>query len=69
MDFSFELTNDEIIKYHKWLIEHNINCPIQYTGAIGGKITFSFTPTGIGCFAKVSCACGEELLLSNVEEF
>lgn len=66
---NFKLTDDEVRKYHDWLKEHNKKCPIRYEGAIGGKITFSFTQTGIGCFAKVGCACGEELLLSNVEEF
>lgn len=65
----FELTDEELKKYQDWLKEHNKTCPIHYEGAIGGKITFSFTQTGIGCFAKVNCACGEELLLSNVDEF
>lgn len=65
----FELTDEELKKYQDWLKEHNKTCPIHYEGAIGGKITFSFTQTGIGCFTKVSCACGEELLLSNIDEF
>ena len=29
-------------------------------GAIGGRITVSFTATGIGVITKLSCACGWE---------
>lgn len=65
----FKLTDDEVMKYQDWILEHNKECPIHYEGAIGGKITFTFTPTGIGTMASVSCACGEKILLSNPEEF
>lgn len=27
-------------------------------GAIGGHITYSFTPTGLGTIAAIYCACG-----------
>lgn len=36
------------------------------TGAIGGRLTFSFTPTGLGAIVVVSCACGAE---KNVPDF
>jgi hypothetical protein len=37
-------------------------------GAIGGGITFTFTPTSIGILAGIKCAvCGEHALLTNAE--
>jgi len=66
---NFKLTDEEVRRYQEWLKKHNVNCPIHYTGAMAGKITFSFTQTGLGCFSKVSCVCGEECLLTNLDEF
>ena len=65
----FELTQEEVDKYEDWIEKHNKSCPIHYTGAIGGKITFKFTATSLGMLSSVSCACGEELLLTNTEDF
>ncbi len=31
----------------------------QKTGSNGGRLTYSFTPTGVGTVAKVKCACRE----------
>ena len=31
-----------------------------YYGAIGGGMTYIFTPTSIGTVCKVKCSCGEE---------
>lgn len=39
------------------------------SGSIGGAITYSFTPTGLGVVVKVKCACGEEKDLTNYEEW
>lgn len=32
-------------------------CP---SGAIGGRVTFSLTPTSVGLVMKVSCGCGKK---------
>lgn len=32
--------------------------PGQNYGAIGGHITYSFTPTGLGTIIVIRCACG-----------
>ena len=51
--FSCVLTqeqHDQIWK-HLCSVENN-------QGAIGGRITWSFTPTGLGTICEVSCACG-----------
>jgi len=41
-----------------------------YTGAIGGSVTFSFTPTTIGTVAKVKeSITGEELVLTDFSDW
>lgn len=35
--------------------------PISPVGAIGGKFSYCFTPTGIGTGLVVSCVCGARL--------
>lgn len=34
-------------------------------GAIGGKISYRFTPTGLGTIAVILCACGHKLVLTD----
>lgn len=51
------------------LLEHDKECiytqptedGLPRTGAIGGRLTYSFTPTSIGTIATVKCACGYEI--------
>jgi len=65
---NFQLDNKQLKDYIEWDKKHQCkfknNC-----GAIGGRLTFTFTPTGLGVIIKVKCACGEELDLSNYEEW
>ena len=42
--FKFELTNEQIAKFLGW----KKTLPKTYTGAIGGGMTFSFSPNGLG---------------------
>lgn len=66
----FELDNEQVEKYYVWFNHHKNNCPLyMIDGAIGGRETFYFTPTGLGVIVKVKCACGEELDLTNYEEW
>lgn len=65
----FRLSDQDKTNYRKWLKDHNETCPIQYEGAIGGKISFHFTPTGLGPVIKITCDCGEELDLTDVESW
>jgi hypothetical protein len=46
----FKLTEDQQEETKEWMTGHD--CPIGYEGAIGGKITYNFTPTGIGVVEK-----------------
>jgi hypothetical protein len=65
---NFELLEEEVEKYYNWLIEHNKTCPnFKNEGASGGRLTFSFTPTNLGTVTKVTCACGEELDLTDYD--
>lgn len=63
----FCLTEEDKKKYNTWLKEHNKTCPIAYEGAIGGKITFQFTPTSLGTVTVVICGCGKKLNLTDYE--
>lgn len=38
--------------------DYKNNCPIS-SGAIGGRFSYSFIPTGIGTLVTCKCCCGE----------
>jgi len=48
--------------------DHGIKNEI-YVGAIGGAITFCFTPTGLGDCVEAQCACGEKINVTDYEEW
>ena len=52
----FEIDKKAQDKIQVW--EDNHNCTITNEGAIGGKLTYSFTSTSLGTVIKVKCACG-----------
>lgn len=67
---AFDLSETEEATFLKWADEHDKTCkfadPLS-CGAIGGRLTFSFTPTGLGPIITVKCACGEEKDVSNYD--
>jgi hypothetical protein len=63
----FKLTEDQQEEAKKWINGHG--CPIDYEGAIGGKITYNFTPTGIGVIERVTCSCGSVLDLTEYDKW
>jgi len=64
----FSLDPKELEKRKEWEENHNLTCPYtSYSGAIGGRLTFSFTPTSLGVIAKIKCACGEETDLTDYD--
>lgn len=70
--YQFGLHEAEIAKLNKWIKKHNKKCPFttqKSCGAIGGRLTFSFTPTGVGIITEVECACKEKIDLSDYEEW
>lgn len=59
----FELSPAEIEQYNEW---HHHGCDAE-AGAIGGRISFEFTPTGLGMITEVKCLCGKTLNLTDFE--
>ena len=65
---SFGFTERQYIKFKEWNNIHK--CELKnYSGAIGGRLTYSFTPTGLGLVTKVKCACGEFIDLTGYESW
>jgi len=62
----FELSEEQLAKFKEWNKSHNCNAA---SGAIGGKISFKFIPTGLGIIEEVECICGEKLSLTEWEDW
>ncbi len=60
----FSLDKAQAAKMTEWANKHKK----VYTGAIGGRYTYSFTPTSIGLVVKVKDAItGEEIDLTDYD--
>lgn len=59
----FEITKRQYNQIVKWVYEHD--CSITNDTAIGGKISYQFTPNSLGMTVKAICACGEELNVTD----
>lgn len=74
-DRMFALTSDENKQASAWLkkqddayaLAHNQDEP--YFGAIGGEVTYEFTPTSLGIITKVRHANGKVLDLTEYESW
>ena len=60
----FELTDSQQAKLKEW---HN-DCDAD-AGCIGGKLTYEFTPTGLGDCVAVKCICDEKIDLTESEDW
>jgi len=60
--YNFKLNEKQQEKLYAW---HN-DCEHE-GGAIGGKISYIFTPTGLGTCLVVKCICGAEIDLTESE--
>jgi len=60
----FELTKEQYNKYLEW----KDHCDTD-AGAIGGRLSFRFIPTGLGTSVVVECICGEKINLTNFDEW
>ncbi len=68
----FKLDEKELTEYRKWIEEHDKTCPHadpMKQGAIGGRLTYTFTPTSLGVITIVKCACGEEINLTDTDSW
>jgi len=76
---NFDLTSDQWKQFNEWKNKHDDVCkfsprnnrgnPSSPTGAIGGRFTYEFTPTGLGTCVWVSCLCGEKVDLTDSENW
>ena len=61
---AFKLNEKEMLEYHEWHDKHK--CKGEYVGAIGGRESFIFTPTGLGPCIQVRCnICKEEIDITD----
>jgi len=65
---NFTLQGSELEKFDKWNKKHKHKCNIPAT-TIEGRLTFSFTPTGLGAAVKVKCECGKEKNLTDYSKW
>lgn len=76
---TFTIEPYEQLAMTEWMIEHKKTCSLNFEkdgsrkefpgGAIGGAITYNFTPTGIGVATTVSCHCGESVNITDYEQW
>lgn len=58
---TFKMYEEEWAALEGWMETHDAKCPLyKNAGCIGGRMTYSFTPTSIGTVIKVDCACGSK---------
>jgi hypothetical protein len=65
----FRIHDEDLKEYGEWIKNHRKECQLDRLTAIGGALTYSFTPTGLGTITTIKCGCGEELDLSHVEDW
>ena len=64
----FYLTDTERDMADEWIMSHD--CPVKGNdGAIGGRITYEFTPTGLGIISRIKCSCKKSLDLTDFESW
>jgi len=66
--FNFTVSDKEEERAEEWLKEHKKVCKLKDVSAtIGGKYTWSFTQTGLGCVIVLNCVCEEAINLTDFE--
>lgn len=60
--YSFSITDKEQLKIKALLAVHDEKCKYAKSrSAIGGRLSYVFTPTTIGTIAFIKCSCGEKI--------
>ncbi len=65
----FRLTWRELEMAQRFTKRHVERHRKQKQAAIGGRFTYSFTPTGLGEIAAIHCACGKKKTLTDFSEW
>jgi hypothetical protein len=65
---NFEITKNEEQQIGKWQAKHikKKHKGNSYSGAIGGRFTYEFTPTSLGDIGIIKCNCGEEFTFRDL---
>jgi hypothetical protein len=66
INMKFELTKEQLARFKEW--DNNHRCD-AYLNAIGERVSFKFTPTGLGMIVDAECICGEKLSLTESENW
>jgi len=73
----FSLDGVELEKFRTWEAAHDRTCkfyddgtsPACPSGAIGGRMTYCFTPTGLGNITVIKCLCGAKVNVTDFESW
>lgn len=65
----FDITENEQKAIDEWVEKHTQekHNGSHYSGAIGGRYTYEFTPTSIGTVGVIKCSCGDEFTFKELE--
>lgn len=63
-EHKFELDDEQNKKVEEWR-----NHCSERGGYNGNRVTFSFSPTGLGMIVSVECVCGEKLDLTDFDSW
>lgn len=66
MKHTFELDESQEEILQEWLSEHDCDAD---AGSIGGRLSYVFTPTGLGDLVEVRCLCGGKISLTNSDNW
>lgn len=68
----FNISGKELLDIQAWRVAHDAerhSGKHPYAGAIGGSLSYEFTPTGLGRTIVVRCICGEEFNATDFEDW
>ena len=66
----FKIDKKQTEKLNIWFNIHKQSCEyFKNPGAIGGLLSFIFTPNGIGEALEVKCICGEQIDLTDMDNW
>ena len=62
----FALTDEQVERIDEWKKSHDCTAP---PATIGGRITYKFTPTGLGAIEEASCICGAKIDVTDIDSW
>ncbi len=72
---TFDVSETQSDKAKKWIDHHDKEKHIKaggkyrYTGASGGAYSWKFTPTTIGLVISMECSCGDQIDLTDYNDW